>query len=157
EMNADGSACAKHAKINAPLGNPTNGLLVHNFDPVYAPPEGGFSRIVFASTRGNLKPDAYGYDGPQRTPADPTKPNSNLYVLDAPDKIRQLTYLLNMERQPSIMSDGRVIFSAEKRAPQFYQVALRRINIDGGDYHPLYAQRGSIGYPEATQVVELCD
>jgi hypothetical protein len=157
EMNADGSACAKHAMINTPLGNPANGLLVHNFDPVYAPPEGGFSRIVFASTRGNLKPDAYGYDGPQRTPADPTKPNSNLYVLDAPDKIRQLTYLLNMERQPSFMSDGRVIFSAEKRAPQFYQVALRRINVDGGDYHPLYAQRGSIGYPEATQVVELCD
>jgi hypothetical protein len=55
------------------------------------------------------------------------------------------------------MSDGRVILNTEKRAPGFYQLALRRINLDGGDYHPLYGQRGSIGYPEATQVVELGD
>ena len=72
-------------------------------------------------------------------------------------RVRQLTYLLNMERAPSFMSDGRVIFTAEKRAPGFYQLALRRINLDGGDYHPLYAQRGTIGYHEASQVVELAD
>lgn len=62
-----------------------------------------------------------------------------------------------MERQPSFMSDGRLIFTTEKRAPNFYQLSLRRMNLDSGDYHPLYAQRGSIGYPEATQVVELAD
>lgn len=161
EMNADGTACAKHPVINqtAPSGN---GLLIHNFDPTYAPTEAGGSRIVFASTRGNLRTESYDYQGPQRKPADPSKPNSNLYVFEpvpAPGQtnVRQLTYLLNMERQPTFMNDGRVIFPAEKRAPDFYQVALRRINLDGGDYHPLYAQRGSIGYPEATQVVELAD
>ncbi len=160
EMNADGTACAKHPEINAGDAS-KNGLLVHNFDPTYAPPEGGPPRIVFASTRGNLTSESYDYSGPQRTPADPTKPNSNLYIHEPaspPDKrIRQLTFLLNMERQPSFMSDGRLIFTAEKRAPQFYQLALRRLNLDGGDYHPLYAQRGSIGYPEAMQVVELAD
>jgi hypothetical protein len=162
EMNADGSACARHPGIeNTPPSD--NGLLVHNFDPTYAPPEGGFSRIVFASTRGNLNPAAYDYSGPQRTPADPTKPNANLYVLEPDPKapprtrIRQLTFLLNMERQPTFMNDGRLVFAAEKRAPGFYQTSLRRINLDTGDYHPLYAQRGSIGYPEATQVVELAD
>ncbi len=119
--------------------------------------------IIFASTRGNLLNDAYDYQGPQRTPADPSKGNSNLYVLEAnpqaagQHRVRQLTFLLNMERQPSMMADGRVIFTAEKRAPQFYQLALRRINLDGGDYHPLYAQRGSVAYPEATSVVELAD
>lgn len=162
EMNDDGSGCSKHPSIN---DTPTvgNGLLIHNFDPTYAPPEGGFSRIVFASTRGNLNGAAYDYAGPQRTPADPTKPNSNLYVLEpdpaapAQTRVRQLTFLLNMERQPSFMNDGRIIFTAEKRAPNFYQLALRRLNLDTGDYHPLYAQRGSIGYPEATQVVELAD
>lgn len=157
EMNADGSACAKHPEINA--GPPSaNGLLVHNFDPAYSPIEGE-GRIVFASTRGNLRNENYDYTGPQRSPADPSKPNSNLYVWEPSPKggkrIRQLTFLLNMERMPSFMSDGRVIFTAEKRAPSFYQLALRRINLDGGDYHPLYAQRGSIGYPEATDVVEL--
>jgi hypothetical protein len=160
EMNADGSACAKHPEINAHPPS-QNGLLVHDFDPTYTPSENGQSRIVFASTRGNLQPEAYDYTGPQRTPADPTKPNANLYVWElAPAggrRVRQLTFLLNMERAPSFMSDGRLIFTAEKRAPNFAQLALRRLNLDGGDYHPLYAQRGSIGYPEATQVVELAD
>jgi hypothetical protein len=160
EMNADGSACAKHAGIDATPAS-GNGLLIHNFDPVYAPVAGGASQIVFASTRGNIDEANYDYKGPQRQPADPTKANPNLYVFE-PDpaapgqtRIRQLTFVLNLERMPSFMSDGRLIFTAEKRAPDFYQLALRRLNLDGGDYHPLYAQRGSIGYDEATSVVEL--
>src|SRR5262249_42156780 len=155
EMNADGTGCKKHDGIDAGPAN-SNGLLVHNFDPAYSPPDSaGHVHIVFASTRGNLKSDAYGYDGTQRTPADPTKPNANLYVYE-PDpqnptqnRVRQLTFLLNMERYPSFMADGRVILTTEKRAPSFYQLALRRINVDGGDYHPLYGQRSSIGYHEA--------
>src|SRR5262249_19313755 len=137
-----------------------NGLLIHNFDPSYAPAEAASSHIVFASTRGNLNAGVYDYQGPQRTPANTNKPNANLYMFEpagGSTRGRQPTYLLNMERQPSFMSDGRLVFTAEKRAPNFYQLALRRINLDGGDYHPLYAQRGSIGYPEATQVVELAD
>ena len=162
-MNADGSQCAKDAAIDAGPAS-QNGLLVHNFDPAFSPPDArGAVRIVFASTRGNRATDSYDYSGPQRTPADPTKPNANLYVLE-PDpaaggatRIRQLTYLLDMERAPSFMSDGRVIFTTEKRAPGNYQLALRRINLDGGDYHPLYGQRASIGYREVTQVVHLAD
>src|SRR5207248_1131859 len=107
--------------------------------------------------------DAYDYSGPQRTPADPSKPNANLYVWE-PDptaagkmRVRQGTFLLNTERYPSFMSDGRLIFNAEKRAPGFYQMAVRRMNVDGGDYHPLYAQRATIGYHEARQVIELAD
>jgi hypothetical protein len=57
--------------------------------------------------------NAYDYQGPQRTPADPSKSNSNLYVLE-PDpaappqtRVRQLTFPLNMERQPLFMNDGR--------------------------------------------------
>ncbi len=160
EMNADGSACAKLVEIGA-HAPAENGLLIHDFDPTYAPPVGGQSRLVFASTRGNLSSEPYDYTGPQRTPADPTKANANLYAWDvAPNgerRTRQLTFLLNMERSPSFMSDGRLIFTAEKRAPDFSQLAFRRINFDGGDYHPLYAQRGSIGYPEGAQVIELSD
>lgn len=156
--NADGSGCAKHAEINA--GQPSaNGLLVHNFDPQFAPIEfpGGPEAIVFASTRGNLDGGNFDYSGPQRTPANPEKPNANLYVFDPGQPIRQLTYLLNMERHPSFMVDGRLIMTTEKRQPEFYQLALRRQNLDGGDYHPLFAQRSSIGYHEAQQVVELAD
>jgi hypothetical protein len=62
-----------------------------------------------------------------------------------------------MERLPSFMQDGRLIFTAEKREPGFYQLALRRQNLDGGDYHPLFAQRATIGATQATGVVELAD
>ncbi|HEX7602491.1 MAG TPA: hypothetical protein VF316_12835, partial [Polyangiaceae bacterium] len=162
EMNADGTACAKHAEINA--GPPTsNGLLVHNFDPQYSPTDSdGKSHIVFASTRGYTSTN-FDYSGAQRTPADVTKPNANLYVFEvdpadtAKNRIRQLTFQLNLERYPGFMSDGRVILDAEKRAFNFYQLALRRINLDGGDYHPLYGQRGSIGFHQVSQVAELAD
>jgi len=161
-MNADGTGCTKQPDI---ANHPTtgNGLLEHDFDPAFSPPgPDGTERIVFASTRGNLDSTAFNYTGPQRTPEDPTKPNANLYVLE-PDptstsgalRVRQLTWQLNMERLPSFMQDGRLIFTAEKREPGFYELALRRQNLDGGDYHPLYSQRATIGYTQATYPVEL--
>ncbi|HXN30373.1 MAG TPA: hypothetical protein VN894_00870, partial [Polyangiaceae bacterium] len=155
-MNADGTGCMKQPDIadHAAMGN---GLLEHDFDPAFSPPGAdGVERIVFASTRGNLAPGPFDYAGPQATPADLTKPNANLYVLDGPGGMpRQLTWQLNMERLPSFMQDGRIVFTAEKREKDFYQLALRRQNLDGGDYHPLYAQRASIGYTQATYVAEL--
>jgi hypothetical protein len=133
---------------------PTNGELVHNFDPAFTPD----GRIVFASTRGNVTNTGafIGYSGPQRTPADPSKLNANLYVLES-GAIRQLTFLLNQELTPSLMRDGRVIMTTEKRQPGFYQLAGRRINLDGGDYHPLFGQRDTIGFNQFTDVVELSD
>ncbi|MET0593625.1 MAG: hypothetical protein ABW133_13055 [Polyangiaceae bacterium] len=156
-VNVDGSACTKNGEIAATPSTPgwtDNGTLVHNFDPVFTPDD----RIVFASTRGNVMNEgAFDYHGPTRTPADPSRYNANLYILDASGDVRQLTFLLNQELSPSMMSDGRLIFSAEKRAPSFYQLAGRRINLDGGDYHPLFAQRSTIGYAQMTEVVELAN
>ena len=128
QMRSDGSQCAPLAAI-APDG-----------------------RIVFASTRGKAG------RGPSRTPAALT-PNADLWVFDpkADPALRQLTFLSNQELAPSFMSDGRVIFSAEKRALDFHQFALRRQNLDGGDYHPLIAQRSSIGFESATEVIELAN
>jgi hypothetical protein len=155
-VNVDGSSCAKNAAIAAPPGSPgwqSNGATVHDFDPVFTPDD----RIVFASTRGNvMNVDAFDYRGPTRTPADPSRWNANLYVLEGTN-VRQLTFLLNQELYPSMMSDGRLIFSTEKRALDFYQLAGRRMNLDGGDYHPLYAQRRTIGFAQMTEVVELAD
>jgi len=155
----DGSTCAPEPTINA---RPTtddgaafddNGELIHNFDPAFAPD----GRLVFASTRGNTKNSAaFSYHGPQHTPADPSRLNSNLYVLES-GKIRQLTFLLNQELTPAFMRDGRLIMIAEKRAPGFYQLAGRRMNLDGGDYHPLFGQRATIGFDQLTDVVELSD
>jgi hypothetical protein len=53
------------------------------------------------------------------------------------------------------MVDGRLVFTAEKREPDFFQLAGRRMNLDGGDYHPLFAQRASVGFAFATEIVEL--
>ena len=159
-MNADGTGCTKQPDI-ANHAASAQGLPEHDFDPAFSPPgPDGVERIVFASTRGNLDPTPFDYSGPQRTPEDPTKGNANLYVLEPGSSgmtVRQLTWQLNMERLPSFMQDGRLIFTAEKREPGFYQLALRRQNLDGGDYHPLYGQRATIGYTQATYVVELAD
>lgn len=156
----EGASCALEPTIAEPAVDsdggtvPTNGELVHNFDPAFTPD----GRIVFASTRGNVTNTGafIGYSGPQRTPADPSKLNANLYVLEN-GAIRQLTFLLNQELSPSLMRDGRVIMTTEKRQPGFYQLAGRRINLDGGDYHPLFGQRDTIGFNQFTDVVELSD
>ena len=155
----EGDSCALQPDIAAPAVDddgralPTNGELVHNFDPVFA----ADGRIVFVSTRGNtLNTSAFDYKGPQRTPADPSKLNANLYVLEG-ERVRQLTFLLNQELSPSFMRDGRVMMTTEKRQPDFYQLAGRRMNLDGGDYHPLFGQRSSIGFNQFTDVVELAD
>jgi hypothetical protein len=162
-IKPDGTGCAQQPDI-AMHPPSTNGILEHDFDPVYSPPgEDMVERIVFASTRGNLDSSAFDYTGPQVTPEDPTKPNANLYVLE-PDpnnagsnRVRQLTWQLNMERMPNFMEDGRLIMSIEKREPNLYELALRRQNLDGSDYHPLYSQRGTIGYPQATYPVQITD
>lgn len=155
----EAGACTVEATIDtAPVldngdGYSANGELVHNFDPTFTPD----GRIVFVSTRGNIdNVDAFDYSGPQRTPADPSKLNTNLYVAED-GSVRQLTFLLNQELTPSMMRDGRVILVAEKRATDFYQLAGRRINLDGGDYHPLFGQRNTIGFNQFTDVVELSD
>jgi hypothetical protein len=150
------SACAKEAVIAATptaAGWTDNGAPIHNFDPAFTPDD----RLVFASTRGNvMNTEVFDYHGPTHTPADPTRWNANLYILES-GKVRQLTFLLNQEFLPSMMSDGRLIFSAEKRAPNFYQLAGRRMNLDGGDYHPLFGQRRTIGFDQMTEVVELAN
>jgi hypothetical protein len=147
-VDSDGGNCEPVPGV-APSSDLENGILIHDFDPAFAPN----GSLVFASTRGNLERDRYSYSGPTRTPA-AMQPNANLYVLERGD-IRQLTFLLNQEVSPSFMADGRVIFTTEKREPGFHQLALRRQNLDGGDYHPLFAQRPSIGFASATEVVEL--
>ncbi len=148
-MNVDGSACEPVPGV-APALAEENGILTHDFDPAWAPD----GRLVFASTRGNIDRGAYDYQGPTRTPAG-MAPNANLYVQDADGSVRQMTFLLNQEVAPAFMGDGRMIFTAEKREEGFNQYALRRIILDGGDFHPLYGNRPSLGFSSATEVVHL--
>jgi len=147
EVSPAGGDCAPITAAAA-ASNEENGILIHDFDPAWGPD----GSLVFASTRGNLDGEV-DYRGPTRTPA-AMQPNANLYVLDG-GEVREMTYLLNQELAPSFMLDGRLIFTGEKREPEFHQLALRRQNLDGGDYHPLFAQRDSVGFPVATEVVEL--
>ena len=147
-VNPDGTGCGQVANVAATMAQ-ENGILTHDFDPAYAPD----GRLVFASTRGNLERSRYSYQGPTRTPAALT-PNANLYVQE-PAGIRQLTFLLNQELSPDFMADGRLTMSTEKREPEFHMVAGRRQNLDGGDYHPLFVQRESLGFRVANEIVEL--
>ncbi|MCA9604890.1 MAG: hypothetical protein KC619_04825, partial [Myxococcales bacterium] len=150
-MRSDGTNCERVPGIAA-SSDTENGILTHDFDPAF----GANGALVFASTRGNSDASILGMSGPTRTPA-AMQPNANIYVQDPGGEVRQLTYLLNQEMQPSFMTDGRIIFTTEKREPDFHQLAGRRQNLDGGDYHPLFAQRSSVGYEMATEIVELLD
>ncbi len=142
----DGSGCAPLDAI-APADDEEDGVLVHDLDPAFAPD----GRLVFASTRG------LSHGRPTRTPAS-LAPNADLYVYDpSSGSIRQLTFLLNQELAPGFMQDGRVIYTVEKRELDFHMLALRRQNLDGGDYHPLYASRHSLGFGSATEVEQLPD
>ncbi|GMV14017.1 MAG: hypothetical protein AMXMBFR56_22410 [Polyangiaceae bacterium] len=156
-MNADGSACAPEPIINAPPTDntgapvPDNGELIHNFDPAFAP-DGG---IVFTSSRGNILA-GHMFPGPQRSAADPSKLNANLYVLEK-GKVRQVTFLSNQEMYPAFKINGQLLMTTEKRTPGFYQLAARRINLDGGDYHPLFGQRAHFGHLQLTETSQLLD
>ncbi|MGZ3423597.1 MAG: TolB family protein, partial [Polyangiales bacterium] len=144
------STCAKHEVVSAHAIS-EHGILIHDFDPAWAPD----GRLVFASTRGAIGQSDLSYAGPTRTP-DGLRPNANLYVLED-GKIRQLTFLLGQEFAPDFKRNGQLIFSTEKRAPGFYQLAARRQNLDGSDYHPLYGQRKSVGFEQLLDVHHLPD
>ncbi len=146
QANADGTGCAPLPGIAAAVTE-QDGILVHDFDPAYAPN----GQLAFASTRGTS------HGRPTLTPA-AFEPNADIYIFNPEDgSTRQLTFLLDQELGTGFMQDGRVTYTLEKRELDFHMLALRRTNFDGGDYHPLYAQRQSVGFDQATDVEPLPD
>jgi hypothetical protein len=152
-LDVAGNTCTQLTKDN---GRAVNGIMVHNFDPVFSPD----GRVVFASTRAGSKT------------LKTFLPNSDLFRSGANldfSNPEQMTFLLNSELSPAFMQDGRVSFTAEKATPDFYQLSGRRINWDLTDYHPLLAQRAqstdtfstdmhaSVGYQQATEIREALD
>lgn len=150
-MDSDGGGCRPVPNVAAPVSE-ENGILTHDFDPAFSPN----GEIVFASTRGNLDRAAYTYQGPTRTPA-AMEPNANLYVFTqfGETPVRQLTHLLNQEVQPALTVNGRVMYTVEKRQPEFHQIALRRMNLDGGDFRPFFGARSSVGFESISSPIQL--
>ncbi len=157
--NIDGTGCTRITAADPD----SNGLKVHNFDPVWSP-DGAY--VVFASTRGK----AGALKSRKRF-----LPQSDLWRIKVtglagdPASLEQMTFLSNSELGPNFMREGRVTMTTEKTSDGFYQLAGRRINWDLTDYHPLLAQRKdslyadpadltatkpSIGYSSATDIRE---
>lgn len=149
--NLDGSSCTQ---LTSDGGGSDSGVPIHNFDPVFIPDDpdhnpGG--AIVFASTR----PGALG-----RSHVSPRfkLPASNLWRMDLDGGgLEQMTFLNGTEFAPAVMKNGQVTMSTEKATEGFYQVSGRRINWDLTDYHPLLAQRDTIGFMQATEIREAFD
>ena len=84
--------------------------------------------------------------------------NANLYVLEdvaGTPQIRQLTFLLEPGAH-ALVHVGRAPHHDDREARQRLLSARRSPqNLDGGDYHPLFGQRATIGYRQVTDVVEL--
>ncbi|MGN6105708.1 MAG: TolB family protein, partial [Kofleriaceae bacterium] len=158
-VDIDGSNCQRVT----PAAADSNGLKVHNFDPVWSP-DG--ASIVFASTRGK--------SGATRSrkrflpQSDLWRVRVNGATVDQ-SSYEQMTFLSNSEVGPAFMREGRVTMTTEKASDGFYQLSGRRMNWDLTDYHPLLAQRKdsmhadpsdlastlpSIGYSSATDIRE---
>ena len=157
-VTIDGATC----NLLTPRVMPSNGIAVHNFDPVWAT-DG--SAVVFASTRGK---------GGATRSRKRFLPQSDLWRVavtgtTASGAPEQMTFLSNSEVGPAFMREGRVTMTTEKVSEGFYQLSGRRINWDLTDYHPLLAQRKdslyatpgdlastapSIGYASATDIRE---
>jgi hypothetical protein len=152
-------------KISAANPADSNGLKVHDFDPVFSP-DG--ANVVFASTRGK--------NGALRS-RKRLLPQSDLWRAPISGltanlaAAEQMTFLSNSEVGPGFMREGRVTMTTEKASSGFYQLSGRRINWDLTDYHPLLAQRKdslfvdptmadlttaapSIGFSSATDIYE---
>ncbi|HEU0037386.1 MAG TPA: hypothetical protein VFQ53_42540 [Kofleriaceae bacterium] len=160
----DGATCNR---VTPPAPD-SNGLKVHNFDPVFSP-DGQY--IVFASTRG--KPGTGALKSRKRflPQSDLWRVRVNGTTVDD-STLEQMTFLSNSEVSPGFMREGRVIMTTEKASASFYQLSGRRMNWDLTDYHPLLAQRKdspyadptnlattlpSIGYSSATDIRESSD
>ena len=147
----DGSGCTQ---LTSDGGDTDSGVPIHNFDPVFIPDDeehnpGG--AVVFASTRpGNI--------GRAHVSPRFKKPASNLWRMDMDGGgLEQMTFLNGSEFQPAVMANGQVTMSTEKATEAMYQVSGRRINWDLTDYHPLLAQRDSVGFQQATDIREVLD
>jgi hypothetical protein len=149
EVGIDGTGCRA---LTSDTGEAQSGARAHNFDPVYLP---GDDRVAFASSKG-------GDAGPTRT-LRRFEPNSDIWLMKTDgSEMKRLTYTLNSDRFPELMQNGQLIFTTEKATRDFYQLASRRINVDGSDFHPLFGQRRknnkgttSIGFGEVTEPQEL--
>ena len=145
ESDLDGANCTQ---LTSDSGN------THNFDPSYAPPDptnnpGG--AIVFASTRA-------GKLGRQNVSPRYKLPASNLWRMGRDGSaLAQMTFLNGSELFPAVMQNGQITMTTEKATSSFYQLAGRRINWDLTDYHPLLAQRETIGFEQGTFIREGLD
>lgn len=147
----DGSGCTA---LTTDGGGSADGVPIHNFDPYFVPPDPVHDpegAIVFASTRP-------GKSGRANVSPRFKLPASNIWRM-APDGsgLEQMTFLNGSELAPALMQNGQITMTTEKATDGFYQLSGRRINWDLTDYHPLLAQRDSIGFQQATEIREAYD
>jgi hypothetical protein len=151
ESDLDGAGCVQ---LTTDGTGSADGVPIHNFDPVYAPADPDANpagAIVYASTRAGASGHA-NLSPRHRLPA------SNLWrMTPSGDDLGQMTFLNGSELAPAMMHNGQLTMTTEKASPGFYQLAGRRMNWDLTDYHPLLAQRESIGFGQATFVRERND
>lgn len=151
ESDLDGANCQQ---LTTDGEGSADGVPIHNFDPVYVPDDplrapGG--AVVYASTRP-------GRSGRANVSPRYRLPASNLWRI-APDgtDLGQMTFLNGSELHPAVMHNGQITMTTEKATADFYQLSGRRINWDLTDYHPLLAQRETVGFGQATFVREAPD
>ncbi len=147
----DGGNCVQ---LTDDGGSAADGVAIHNLDPVFVPPDPEHApdgAIVYASTRA-------GRSGRANVSPRYKLPATNLWrITPGGDDLGQMTFLNGSELMPAVMQNGQVTMTTEKATADLYQLSGRRINWDLTDYHPLLAQRDTIGFGQATFIREGLD
>lgn len=147
----DGSGCTA---LTSDGQGSADGVALHNLDPVWVPPDPDRApqgAIVYASTRA-------GRSGRANLSPRYKLPATNLWrMTPSGEDLGQMTFLNGSELMPALMQNGQITMTTEKATETFYQLSGRRINWDLTDYHPLLAQRGTVGFGQATFVREAFD
>ncbi len=147
----DGSGCTA---LTTDGQGSADGVALHNLDPAWVPPDPDHApqgAIVYASTRA-------GRSGHANVSPRYKLPATNLWrMTPSGEDLGQMTFLNGSELMPALMQNGQITMTTEKATENLYQLSGRRINWDLTDYHPLLAQRGTIGFTQATFVREAFD
>jgi Tol biopolymer transport system component len=110
----------------------------NDFDPSYLPD----GRIVFASDRQSRTKQfftEYGFGTDSYLDEDRREPAVVLHVMDASgENIQQISYNQSHDLNPSVLSDGRIIYSRWEHASGKNQFDIFHVNPDGTGLNVLY-------------------
>ncbi|MDH5258673.1 MAG: hypothetical protein OEX07_11715, partial [Gammaproteobacteria bacterium] len=120
------------AQFQRVIGDFLTANLADDLDPVFLPD----NRIVFSSTRQQAIREKYGYVYTDEI----TKKEASVLHVMSPDgsRIEQISFNRSSDFNPTILQNGKIMFSRREQVGEHVQLAIFTSNPDGSDMNVLY-------------------